>query len=127
MPEPGLQATAELTVTEHDTAVAFGSGDVPVLATPRLIALCEVATVAAVANRLGDGATTVGTRVEIDHLAATPVGGRVTATARLEAVDGNVLHFTVTATDGSRTVARCSVRRSVVDRSRFLSRTEAVT
>ena len=67
--EPGLQAAFRYTVTEADTAAAIGSGEVPVLATPRVLALAERATVAAVAGALQAGATTVGTRVELDHLA----------------------------------------------------------
>jgi predicted thioesterase len=127
MLEPGLRAAVGLLVTERDTAVAFGSGDVTVLATPRLIALCERATVRAVEGHLSDGETTVGTRVEIEHLAASPVGSRVTATAVLETVEGRHLHFAVAAADRDRTIARGSVHRSVVDRDRFLSRTEATT
>src|SRR5688572_19421107 len=76
---PGLSATVTLTVTEADTAIALGSGDVPVLATPRIVALVEEATVAAVAPVLDDGATTVGTRVELDHHAPTRVGATVVA------------------------------------------------
>ena len=117
-----LRGTASLTVADADTAVALGSGDVPVLGTPRLVALCEEATVAATSGRLADGQTTVGTRVEIDHLAASPVGTVVEAAAVLEAADGHVLHFTVTASDGDRTVARGAVHRAVVDRASFLSR-----
>ena len=76
--QPGLSARVELTVTDADTAQALGSGDVPVLATPRVLALAEAATVAALAARLDTGQTTVGTRVELDHVAATAVGRHVT-------------------------------------------------
>jgi fluoroacetyl-CoA thioesterase len=72
--EPGLRAAFRHTVTEADTAAAIGSGEVPVLATPRVLALAERATVAAVAGALQAGATTVGTRVELDHLAPSLVG-----------------------------------------------------
>ena len=71
---PGLRAGFAYTVTEADTAVAAGSGDVPVLATPRVLALAERATVQAVAGALGPEATTVGARVELEHLQASPVG-----------------------------------------------------
>ena len=70
----GALAQVELTVTDADTAQALGSGDVPVLATPRLLALAEAATVAATSRRLGSGVTTVGTRVTVEHRAATPIG-----------------------------------------------------
>ncbi|RKN50605.1 thioesterase family protein [Micromonospora endolithica] len=119
---PGLTARVELTVTDADTAQAVGSGDVPVLGTPRVLALAEAATVAATATRMPDGATTVGVRVELDHRAATPVGRRVVATARLEQVDGRRLLFEVAVTDGNETVADGRVERLLVDRRRFVER-----
>jgi predicted thioesterase len=121
-PEPGLAATVELTVTAADTAVAFRSGDVPVLATPRVVALVEEATVAAVAGALEPGATTVGARVELEHLAATSVGATVAAGARLIAIDGRRLEFEVVLNEGTQLVARGRVDRIVVDRERFLNR-----
>ncbi|OLE27651.1 MAG: thioesterase [Actinobacteria bacterium 13_1_20CM_3_71_11] len=120
--EPGLSASVRLTVTEADTAQALGSGDVPVLATPRLLALAEAATVRATARHLPAGTTTVGTRVALEHLAATPIGGTVTVEARLSTVDGRRLTFAVTATDGSADLARGSVERVLVDRERFLAK-----
>ncbi|MBX6752367.1 MAG: thioesterase [Micromonosporaceae bacterium] len=119
---PGLSATATLTVTEADTAVAMRSGDVPVLATPRVVALAEEATVAAVAGALGPGRTTVGTRVELEHLAPSVLGATVVAQARLDAVDGRRLAFTVSVVDGPTEVARGRVDRVVVERERFLAR-----
>src|SRR3954462_4786653 len=92
---PGLTARVELTVTDTDTAQAVGSGDVPVLGTPRVLALAEAATVAAIATRLPSGSTTVGTRVELEHRAATPVGRTVAARAELVKVDGRRLAFEV--------------------------------
>jgi fluoroacetyl-CoA thioesterase len=73
--QPGLRAAFRYTVTEADTAMALGSGEVPVLATPRVLALAERATVAVAAGMLAAGATTVRTRVELDHLAPSPIGG----------------------------------------------------
>ncbi|MBQ1073395.1 thioesterase [Micromonospora sp. C31] len=119
---PGLTARVELTVTDTDTAQAVGSGDVPVLGTPRVLALAEAATVAATAARMPGGSTTVGTRVELDHLAATPVGRTVVAQARLTAVDGRRLHFEVSVSDGDATVAEGRVERVLVDRQRFVER-----
>ncbi|MCB2224896.1 MAG: thioesterase [Actinobacteria bacterium] len=107
-------------MTTSDTAVALGSGDVPVAATPRLAALAEEASVAALAGLLDEGQTTVGTRVEIDHLAPSPPGARVAATAVLAAVDGSRLRFEVRVDDEHRTVALAVVHRAVVDRNRFL-------
>ncbi|MEU4774465.1 hotdog domain-containing protein [Micromonospora sp. NPDC023644] len=119
---PGLSARVELTVTDTDTAQAVGSGDVPVLGTPRVLALAEAATVAATATRMPDGSTTVGTRVELDHLAATPVGRTVVAQARLTAVEGRRLRFEVSVSDGDETVAEGRVERVLVDRQRFVAR-----
>lgn len=118
----GLAARVELTVGDADTAQALGSGDVPVLATPRVVALVEAATVAATAGHLEPGATSVGTRVALEHLAATGVGRRVVAEARLTGVDGRRLSFDVTLHDGDTVAARGQVDRVVVDRARFLSR-----
>ncbi|MER7335391.1 MULTISPECIES: hotdog domain-containing protein [unclassified Micromonospora] len=119
---PGLTARVELTVTDTDTAQAVGSGDVPVLGTPRVLALAEAATVAATAARMPSGSTTVGTRVELDHRAATPVGRTVVAQARLAAVEGRRLHFEVSVRDGDETVAEGRVERVLVDRQRFVDR-----
>lgn len=125
MLRPGLRASVSAEVTAADTARALGSGDVPVLATPRLVALCEAATVAAVAAALAPGTTTVGTRVEVDHLAASPVGSEVEAAAELVEVAGRRLRFEVVARSGDATVGRGSVTRLVVDRAGFLERAGA--
>jgi fluoroacetyl-CoA thioesterase len=120
--ESGLAATAELTVAEGDTALALGTGDVPVLATPRVVRLAEQATVLAVRDRVADGMTTVGYRVQLDHLAPTAVGGRVQAEAMLEAVEGRRLTFRVSVTDSHGLVAAGRITRVVVERARFLEK-----
>ncbi|HVL80606.1 MAG TPA: hotdog domain-containing protein [Actinomycetota bacterium] len=117
--EVGSTGRASLQVDQGDTAVTFGSGDVDVLATPRLVALCEEAAVAAVAGHLEANRTTVGTRITLDHLAPTPVGGSVEATATLERVDGRTLEFSIRATDAQGAIATGSHVRVVVDRQRF--------
>jgi fluoroacetyl-CoA thioesterase len=119
-PEPGLEATFRYTVTEADTAAAVGSGEVPVLATPRVLALAERATVAAVAGALAVGATTVGVRVELDHLAPSPVGAELEVHAVLERVAGRRLQFAVRVRDRERPVAGGSITRVVVDAAAFL-------
>jgi fluoroacetyl-CoA thioesterase len=118
----GLTARVELTVTDADTAQALGSGDVPVLGTPRLLALAEAATVAATAAKLAPGTTTVGTRVELDHTSASPVGATVTAHATLAKVDGRRLLFEVRVTAGEVTVGEARIERTLVDRQRFVAR-----
>jgi predicted thioesterase len=115
----GLTGRAALTVTDRDTAAALRSGDVDVLGTPRVVALAEEASMAALAGHLATGATSVGTRVEVDHRAPTPVGATVEAEAHLVALDGRRLAFTVVVRDGARTVAEGRVERVLVDRARF--------
>jgi predicted thioesterase len=119
---PGLSARVELTVTDSDTAQSMGSGDVPVLGTPRVLALAEAATVAATATKLTPGTTTVGTRVELDHKAPTAVGRTVAAQAQLAKVDGRRLLFEVTVTDGAQVVAEGRVERVLVDRHKFVEK-----
>lgn len=120
MLEPGRQATVEETVGEDMTAERLGSGDVAVLGTPAILALVEAAAVAAVADALEPGTTTVGASVELDHLAPTPVGAAVTATAALAEVEGRRLTFRFEVTDAAGPVARGEHVRVVVDRDRFL-------
>ena len=119
---PGLTAKVELTVADADTAQALGSGDVPVLGTPRAVALAEAATVVATTRSLSPGQTTVGVRVELDHKAATPIGRRVVAEARLTEVDGRSLVFDVVIRDGQTVAAEGRVWRVLVDRQRFLEK-----
>jgi predicted thioesterase len=116
---PGLSASVEAVVTEADTATALGSGDVPVLGTPRVLALLERATVEAVAALLEPGQTTVGARVELEHLRPSPVGATVLAGATLVEVAGRRLVFDVRLTSDGATAARGTVTRAVVDRDRF--------
>ncbi|MDG4831841.1 thioesterase [Solwaraspora sp. WMMD1047] len=128
-----MTARVELTVTDSDTAQAVGSGDVPVLGTPRVLALAEAATVAATAARLPAGTTTVGVRIELEHRAATPIGRTVAALVRLAKVDGRRLLFEVTVAEvagsaaqqaaaGPVTVAEGRVERVLVDRQKFVER-----
>lgn len=120
--EIGACARVESSVTAADTAVALGSGDVPVLATPRVVALLEAATVAATAGALPTGMTTVGVNVTIDHRAATPVGRTVLAEACLAEIDGHRLRFDVVLHDGDVDAATGSVWRVMVDRQRFIAK-----
>ena len=119
---PGTAARVELTVTDADTAQSIGSGDVPVLATPRVLALAEAATVAATARQMPGGITTVGTRAEIEHRVATPVGRTVAATATLTKADGRKLLFEVVVRDGETVVAEVRVERALLDRQRFIEK-----
>jgi fluoroacetyl-CoA thioesterase len=124
-PEPlavGLSATLERTVTEEDTAQAVGSGSLPVLGTPRMLAWCEAATCAAVEPCLGEGQTTVGTRVSIEHLAPSAVGTVVQVTAGTTHVDGRLVRFSVAVRQDGKLVGSGEVTRVVVQAERFMSR-----
>jgi fluoroacetyl-CoA thioesterase len=120
--EVGTGATVRLVVGESDTAIALGSGDVPVLGTPRIVALMEQAAVAALAGTLDEGDTSVGTRIAVDHLAASLVGAAVVATAEVVGIDGSAVSFRLTVREGDRVVASGDHIRFVVDRERFLGR-----
>ena len=110
-------------MTDADTAIAFRSGEVPVLATPRVVALVEEAAVQAVHEHIDGGCSTVGVRVQIEHISPTPVGGVVTAEANLEKVEGRRLIFHVSARDERGLVAAGKVTRVVVNVERFLEKT----
>jgi predicted thioesterase len=122
---PGLTASIMLTVGDADTAVAMGSGDVPVLATPRLVALVEEASLKALGERLGPDKTSVGYEVQLAHLSPTPVGAEVTAEATLEGIEGRRLTFRVSVTDARGLVAAGRVTRVVVLRDRFIERAQS--
>jgi len=123
MLSPGTRAERVFTVTPDDTAARLGSGDLDVLATPRLLAWCEQVTCEAVAADIGERDTTVGTRVCLEHLAASPVGAEITVTAEVTYVDGRLVTFQVSASDAAgRLVGTGEIRRVAVDRARFLSR-----
>ena len=116
-------ATLTFTVSDDDTAAAVGSGDLPVLGTPRLLAWCEAATCAAVADELDDASTSVGTRVTLEHLAASAVGEGISVTATVTHRDGRLLRFEVVAVDSrEQTVGHGEVTRVVVGRDRFMAR-----
>ena len=118
-----MEATLTFTVTDADTAAAVGSGSLPVLGTPRLLAWCEAATCAAIDPTLPEGSTSVGTRIELEHLAASAVGQEVEVTASASYVDGRLHRFTVAARNvGGKLIATGEVTRVVVDAERFLSR-----
>lgn len=126
IPDPLRGATAEIRaeVGGDLTATHLGSGDVPVLATPALLALVERAAVAALAGRLPAGRTSVGTSVELRHRAPTPVGVEVRARVRLEQVEGPRLRFSFVVEDETGEVARGVHTRTVVDRAAFLTSAE---
>jgi len=118
-----MEAALTFTVTEADTAAAVGSGTLPVLGTPRLLAWCEAVTCAALEPTLATGSTSVGTRIELEHRGASQVGQQVEVTASASYVDGRLHRFTVAARhlDG-KVVGTGEITRLVVDAERFMSR-----
>ncbi|MDX6324249.1 MAG: fluoroacetyl-CoA thioesterase [Nocardioidaceae bacterium] len=123
MDEADRNATLSFVVGDEDTAAAVGSGDLPVLSTPRVLAWAEAATCAAIREELKEDQTSVGTRVNLEHLVASAVGEPVTVTATTKHRDGRLVRFEVAATDSAGTlVAHGEVTRVVVQRERFMDR-----
>ena len=120
--EIGLTYTNELKVTEELTAAHVGSGDLPVLATPIMIALMENAAMYAVIDELDDESTTVGASVEATHLRPTPLDDIVKATATLEAVEGRKLTLKIVARDSKGIIGECTHVRYIVNIEKFMSK-----
>jgi fluoroacetyl-CoA thioesterase len=118
----GMKGEASTTVVYENTAAAVGAGGVEVFATPMMIALMENAAWRAVAESLEEGYVSVGTRVDVRHLAATPIGQRVRATAELEEIDGRRLVFKVEAYDEEKKIGEGIHERYIVNLQRFLER-----
>jgi fluoroacetyl-CoA thioesterase len=121
---PGLTAEHKHLVVEADTASAWGSGGVHVFSTPALVGLMESAAVIAFRGALPDGQTTVGTRLDVRHLAATPVGMLVRAIATLTAVEGRKLTFTIQAWDEAELIGEAVHERFIIDLSKFMGKVE---
>lgn len=122
MLKEGLTYSSELTVDEAVTAIAMGSGDLPVLATPAMMALMENAAMLAVAPHLPKGSTTVGGHTSASHIKPTPIGETVTATATVVKVDGKKIEFEVKAHWGDILLGEGTHLRFIVDREKFMSR-----
>lgn len=122
MLEVGLKYQSRVVVSEDNTALKLGSGDMEVFATPAMIALMENAAMNAVAEHLDAGATTVGTMMKSSHIKASAVGATITAEAELVAVEGRRLSFVVKAWDEKGTIGEGEHERFIVDRERFLSK-----
>jgi predicted thioesterase len=120
-PHTGLSARIELEVTEADTAESFRTGSVPVLATPRLVALCEEASCKAIDDELPPSCTSVAKRLQFDHLVPVGVGGKVWAEATLDRIEGRRLVFTLSVSESAGLVAAGKLIRVIVDREVFLS------
>ena len=122
MLEQGLSARSIATVTADNTAASMGSGDLPVFATPAMVALMENAAMQAVAGELPEGATTVGAEMNVTHIKPSGLGAAVTATAVLTAVEGRKLTFNVGARDAEGMIGEGVHVRYVVERARFMEK-----
>jgi fluoroacetyl-CoA thioesterase len=122
---PGITAELERIVTDADTASQWGSGLAPVFSTPALVGLMESTAVIALNGKLPPGQTTVGTHIDVRHLAATPVGMQVRARAELTAVEGRKLVFKIQAWDKLELIGEAEHERFVVDEARFIGRIQA--
>jgi len=122
MLEIGLKHTSKLTVSEGLTAIQMGSGDMPVLATPAMMALMENAAMLAVAEELPEGCTTVGGHIESSHLRPSKIGALVRAEAEVTKVDGKKIEFKVAAYSGDTLLGEGTHLRFVVERERFMSK-----
>ena len=120
--ETGLKYTSTLVVDKSKTAEAMGSGDMPVLATPVMVALMENAAMLAVKDALPEGATTVGGHINVSHVKPTGFGQEVSATAELTATEGKKLTFHVAAYQGEILIGEGEHIRFIVDRERFMAK-----
>ncbi len=127
MPElvPGIIGEAKHTVTTDDTASRWGSGLLPVFSTPALVGLMESAAVQALEGCLQPGQTSVGARIDVQHLAATPVGMQVHARAEMTAVEGRKLAFKIQAWDDVELIGEAEHERFIIDEARFIARVSA--
>jgi predicted thioesterase len=120
----GLRGRAEATVRDTDTAISLGSGDLPVLGTPRVVALMEAAAISAIANKLDPRLTTVGTGLDVRHTAPSRVGAIVLVDAHIADVHGRTIVFEVVASCDGQEIASGRHVRVIVDRTQFLSKLE---
>lgn len=122
MLKEGLSHTSTMEVTNEKTAAVVGSGDMPVLATPMMIALMENAAMLAVAPYLNEGDSTVGGHISTSHLAPTALGKTITAKATLTKIEGRKLHFEVEAYEGEKLLGKGTHLRFVVNKEKFLGK-----
>ncbi len=120
----GMKARLEIEVQEKDTAESFGSGGVKVFATPMMIGIMEGAALKAVDPHLPHGFATVGSHLDVKHLAATPVGMKVYATAELTAIEGKKLTFIIEAFDEKEKIGEGTHQRYIIQLDKFIKRTE---
>ena len=120
--QTGDKYVSRMTVNDSHTAQTIGSGDMPVLATPAMVALMENAAMNVVAAQLPSDSTTVGTELTISHLKASPIGAAIEAEATLTAIDGRKLSFDVVARQGETIRGKGTHVRYIVERERFMAK-----
>ena len=121
----GLTNEKSVAVTIENTAIAMGSGTLRVFATPSMIALIEGCCAESVEDRLGEGITSVGTKVDVEHLAASPIGASILCKSKLVACDGRRLDFEVEVFDNNGLIGKGTHTRFTVDADKFVSKTYA--
>ncbi len=121
----GIKGEAKTQVDETNTAIAYGSGGVAVFATPAMIGLMEKAALDSVDKVLSPGLSSVGTRVDVKHLAATPIGMNITAKSELIVVDGKRLNFKIVAYDDSGLIGEGTHERCIIDLEKFMDKAQA--
>ena len=119
----GIKGTAEVLVTEANTAAVMGSGTLPVFATPALVALMEQAAMSSVLDALEEGMGSVGTQMCVKHVSATPLGMKVTCESELVAVDGRKLVFKIVASDACGVVGEAEHERFIIQNEKFMAKT----
>ncbi len=125
MLEIGMTYTLKETVTEDKTAAHLGSGMLEVYATPAMIALMEKTAMMSVAEELDKGCGTVGTLVNAEHIAASPLGAEIICESRLTEIDGRKLTFEITASDNAGIIGKATHCRFIIDNARFMAKTLA--
>ena len=123
--KPGIKACKEIIVTKELCADAWGSGGLPVYATPAMIALMENTAWASVEPCMEEGRSTVGTKLDVSHLSASPVGARITCESELIEAEGRRLVFRVKASDDAGLIGEGLHERFIINEDKFMARTEA--
>lgn len=121
--KPGIRGESQIQVNDSNTAIAYGSGEIPVFATPAMVGLMENAAYKSLEAVLPPGCSTVGTNVQVSHVAATPVGMKVTAKSELVEVGGKRLEFKVEAYDEKGLIGEGTHQRYIIEVAKFLSKT----
>ena len=125
MIEKGLKGTAAVKADNSNTAKTMGSGSLDVFATPAMVALMEKSAVNAIADYLGDGETTVGTYLGIEHISATPVGMEITAVSEVTEVNDREIVFSVEASDNAGVIGKGTHKRFIVNSEKFMNKTNS--